>query len=87
MTRRIILKLFPYVYATEVTFSRKIERRYHVDIAFRWLSVNTTPSLTRFHRRHESVLENLFNQVPVLCTRVGPVKLGKVTLNGTKIRA
>ena len=86
----MMLKLLLYAYSTRVTSSREMEQRCHVDIAFRWLSANTTPdyrSLARFRRRHEKALGDLFNQVLVLCSEAGLVKLGRVALDGTKLRA
>ena len=86
----MMLKLLLYAYSTGVTSSREMEKRCHIDIAFRWLSANTTPdyrSLARFRRRHEKALGDLFNQVLVLCSEAGLVKLGRVALDGTKLRA
>ena len=86
----MMLKLLLYAYSTGVTSSREMERRCCVDIAFRWLSANTNPdyrSLARFRRRHEAALGDLFNQVLVLCSEAGIVKLGRVALDGTKVRA
>lgn len=87
---RMMLKLLLYAYSTGVTSSREVERRCHVDVAFRWLSANTTPdyrSLARFRRRHLDALNDLFTQVLVLCAAAGLVKLGRVALDGTKLRA
>ena len=84
----MMLKLLLYAYSTGVTSSREMEKRCHIDIAFRWLSANTTPdyrSLARFHRRHEKALGDLFNQVLVLCYEAGLVTLGGVILNGTRL--
>jgi transposase len=86
----MMLKLLLYAYSTGVTSSREMERRCVVDIAFRWLSANTTPdyrSLARFRRRHEAALGDLFRQVLVLCGEAGLVTLGRVALDGTKLRA
>jgi len=86
----MMLKILLYAYSTGVTSSREMEKRCHIDIAFRWLSANTTPdyrSLARFRRRHEKALGDLFNQVLVLCSEAGLVKLGRVALDGTKLRA
>jgi transposase len=86
----MMLKLLLYAYSTGVTSSREMERRCLVDIAFRWLSANTTPdyrSLARFRRRHEAALGDLFSQVLVLCCEAGLVTLGRVALDGTKLRA
>lgn len=87
---RMMLKLLLYAYSTGVTSSREVERRCHVDVAFRWLSANSAPdyrSLARFRRRHLVALNDLFCQVLVLCATAGLVKLGRVALDGTKLRA
>lgn len=87
---RLMLKLLLYAYSTGVTSSREMERRCHSDVAFRWLAANATPdyrSLSRFRRRHLSALGELFVQVLRLCAEAGLVKLGRVALDGTKLRA
>ena len=69
-----MLKLLFYAYSTGVTSSREMERRCHIDVAFRWLSANSAPdcrSIARFRRRHLAVLDDLFIQVLVLCSEAG----------------
>jgi len=86
----MMLKMLLYGYSTGVTSSREMERRCHVDVAFRWLTANSAPdyrSISRFRQRHLAALEDLFNQVLVLCSEAGLVKLGRVALDGTKLRA
>lgn len=86
----MMLKLLFYAYSTGVTSSREMERRCHIDVAFRWLTANTAPdyrSIARFRRRHLVALDDLFIQVLVLCSEAGLVKLGRVALDGTKLRA
>jgi transposase len=86
----MMLKLLFYAYSTGVTSSREMERRCHLDVAFRWLSANTAPdyrSISRFRRRHLVALDDLFAQVLVLCSEAGLVALGRVALDGTKLRA
>ena len=87
---RMMLKLLLYGYSTGVTSAREMERRCHVDVAFRWLAANSAPdyrSLARFRRRHLGALDALFVQVLALCAGAGLVKLGRVALDGTKLRA
>jgi transposase len=87
---QMMLKLLLYGYSTGVTSSREIERRCVVDVAFRWLAANATPdyrSIARFRRRHLGVLDELFTQVLRLCAGAGLVSLGRVALDGTKLRA
>src|SRR5271170_8370579 len=86
----MMLKLLLFAYSTGVTSSREMERRCHVDLAFRWLSANVAPdyrSISRFRRRHLGAIDALFVQVLALCAEAGLVKLGRVALDGTKLRA
>lgn len=86
----MMLKLLLYGYSIGVTSSREIERRCATDVAFRWLSANAAPdyrSVARFRRRHLEVFDALFVQVLALCAGAGLVKLGRVALDGTKLRA
>lgn len=86
----MMLKLLLYAYSTGVTSSREMERRCHVDVAFRWLSANAAPdyrSISRFRRRHLGAIDALFVQVLALCAQAGLVRLGRVALDGTKLRA
>jgi transposase len=86
----MMTKLLLYGYSIGVTSSREIERRCSTDVAFRWLGANAVPdyrSISRFRRRHLGALEDLFTQVLVLCQRAGLVGLGRVALDGTKVRA
>jgi len=87
---KMMLKLLLYAYSTGVTSSREMERRCQVDVAFRWLSANAAPdyrSISRFRRRHIGALDDLFIQVLALCAEAGLVSLGRVALDGTKLRA
>lgn len=87
---RMMTKVLLYAYSVGVTSSREIERRCEVDVAFRYLCANVVPdyrSVGRFRRRHLGALEDLFTQVLVLCHGAGLVKLGRVALDGTKVRA
>ena len=86
----MMLKLLFYAYSTGVTSSREMERRCRLDVAFRWLTANNAPdyrSISRFRRRHLAGLDDLFTQVLVLCCEAGLVTLGRVALDGTKLRA
>jgi transposase len=86
----MMLKLLLYAYSTGVTSSREMERCCHVNVAFRWLAANAAPdyrSISRFRRRHLVAIDALFVQVLALCAEAGLLKLGRVALDGTKLRA
>jgi hypothetical protein len=85
-----MLKLLIYGYCTGQRSSRGIERRCQDDVAFRYLAAGAVPdyrSIARFRRRHQEALAGLFVQALRLCQRAGMVRLGRVALDGTKLRA
>lgn len=87
---RLMLKVLVFGYSTGVASSREMERSCHIDVALRWLTANATPdyrSISRFRRRHLVAFRDLFVQVLGLCARAGLVRLGRVALDGTKLRA
>jgi transposase len=87
---QLMLRLLMYGYATGVRSSRAIERRCVDDVAFRFLAAGQAPdfrSIGRFRRRHLDALAGMFVQSLRLAQRLGMVKLGRVALDGTKLRA
>jgi transposase len=86
----VLLALLVYGYATGVFSSRKIERATYDSIAFRYIAANTHPdhdTIATFRRRFLPQLEDLFIQVLLLAREMNLVKLGRVALDGTKIKA
>lgn len=87
---RMLLKVLLYGYSVGVTSSRALERSCVNDVACRYLAANQAPdyrSIARFRRRHLKALEGLFTQVLAGCAMAGLVQLGRVALDGTKLRA
>lgn len=86
----MMVKVLLYAYCIGVPSSRKIEKRLCEDIAFRVLAANNTPdfrTISDFRKDHLKALAALFLQVLKLCQRAGLVKLGHVSVDGTKIKA
>jgi transposase len=86
----MMLKVLLYGYATGVRSSRKLEERLASDVAFMFLAGGARPdhkTISEFRRRHLTALEALFLESLVLCQGAGLVKLGRVALDGTKIKA
>src|SRR5215210_1222951 len=87
---RLMLKLLIYGYANGVCSSRKLEQATHRDVAVRMLCAGQHPdyrSIARFRARHLQALSELFVQALRLCAEAGLVKLGRLALDGTKLRA
>jgi len=86
----MLVALLFYGYATGVFSSRKLEKATHDSIAFRYICANTTPdhdTIASFRKRFLKELEALFVEILVIAEAMGLVKLGTVSLDGTKIKA
>ena len=86
----MMVRLLLYGYARGVYSSRKIETRTFEDLAFRYLSGDQHPdhaTIAEFRKRHLEALSGLFTQALLLCSEAGMVKLGHVSIDGTKIKA
>jgi transposase len=86
----MILALLVYGYASGTFSSRKIERATYDSVAFRFIAANHHPdhdTLAHFRKTFLVELEDLFVQVLALAQAMKLVKLGQISLDGTKIKA
>jgi len=86
----MMTKVLVYAYCVGVFSSRKIQRRLLEDIAFRVLAAGNQPdfrTLSDFRKIHHQALEDLFQQVLRLAMKAGAIKLGRVALDGSKVKA
>ena len=86
----VLLGLLIYGYSTGLPSSRKIERATYDSVAFRYIAANTHPdhdTLANFRRRFGAQLEQLFVQVLMLAREMGMLKLGKISVDGSKFKA
>ncbi len=86
----MLLGLLLYGYATGVFSSRKIERATYESVAFRFIAGNVHPdhdTLAVFRRTFLPELKDLFVQVLLLAQEAGVLKLGTISLDGTKVHA
>jgi len=87
---RMMTKLLIYGYCTGVFSSRRIQKRVAEDIAFKMLAAGNEPdfrTISDFRKIHLIALKGLFEQVLLLAQETGTVKLGRVSLDGTKVKA
>jgi len=87
---RMMTALLFYSYATGVFSSRKIEQATYDSVAFRYVAVNTHPdhdTIASFRKRFLKELKALFTQILLVAHEMGLMKLGSVSLDGTKIKA
>jgi transposase len=86
----LMVKVWLYAYALQVTSSRRLEQRVREDLAFRYLAGGATPdfwTLNDFRRRHRRAINDLFLQVVEVARGLGMARLGHVAIDSTRVRA
>src|SRR6266852_4072904 len=87
---QLMTKLLVYSYCVGVFSSRRIQTRVAEDIAFRVLAAGNEPdfrTISDFRKIHLQALEGLFEQVLKIALKAGAMKVGRVVLDGTKVKA
>jgi transposase len=86
----MMTKVLVYAYCVGVFSSRKIQRRLIEDIAFRMLAAGNQPdfrTVADFRKIHLAALSGLFEQVLRMALEAGATQVGRVALDGSKIKA
>jgi transposase len=86
----MLTALLVWAYANRVTSSRRIEQLCRTDVAFRLICAGQVPdhvTIARFRAGLGPAAAELFDQVLMLCARLGMGRLGVVALDGTKVKA
>ena len=87
---RMMVALLLYAYATGTYSSRRIAGATYDDVAMRFLAGDAHPhfdTVAAFRQAHLDALGALFVQAVQMCQAAGLVKLGHLSLDGTKILA
>src|ERR1700675_4481340 len=87
---RLMTKLLGYGYCTGVFSSRRIQKRLQEDIPFKVLAAGNEPdfrTISDFRKIHIETLQGLFEQVLAMALECGAIQLGRVSLDGTKLKA
>jgi len=86
----MLVALLFYGYATGTFSSRKLEKATYDSMAYRYICANAHPdhdTIANFRKRFLKELEGMFIQILLVGQAMGLVKLGTVSLDGTKIKA
>jgi transposase len=86
----MLTKVLVYAYCVGVFSSRKIQRRLIEDVPFRVLAAGNEPdfrTIADFRKRHLTALQGFFEQVLRLARELGAPRVGRVALDGSKIKA
>jgi len=86
----MMLSVMLYGYCHGERSSRQLERLCEESVPYRILAADTAPdhcAFARFRQRHDAALKAVFLDVLRLCAEAGVLKVGVVSLDGTKMKA
>jgi transposase len=86
----MMTKVLVYAYCVGVFSSRRIQRRLLEDIPFRVLAAGNEPdfrTIAEFRKTHLTALQGFFEQVLQVARELGAVRVGRVALDGSKVKA
>ncbi len=86
----MLVALLFYGYATGVFSSRKLERSTYDSVAFRYIAANSHPdhdTIAEFRKRFLPQLTKIFVEILGIAHQMKVLKLGKVSIDGTKVEA
>ncbi len=87
---KMMLKVLFYSYASGIFSSREIDKALGENIALIYLAAWQRPNFRTINRfRHDNLneLDNLFVQIVRLCQELKMVKLGHISIDGSKFKA
>jgi transposase len=87
---RMMLALLIYCYANGIFSSRRIERATYRDVGVRFVAADTHPdhdTIATFRRENAGAIAEAFAQVLLMGRELGLLKVGMVSIDGTKIDA
>src|SRR5258707_732090 len=87
---RMMTKLLMYGYCVGVFSSRRLQKKLREDVGFRVLAAGNEPdfrTISDFRKLHLGALQGLFDQVLQIALQAGAMKLGRVVLDGSKVKA
>ena len=87
---RVMLALLIYCYANRIFASRRIETATYRDVVVRFVAANTHPcfdTICTFRRENFAAIEATFLQVLTIAKELKILKVGTVSVDGTKIDA
>lgn len=87
---RMLLTLLFYGYATGVFSSRRLEQATYDRVDFRYITCDQHPdhdTINEFRKRFLTELQPLFTQILLMAREMGVLKVGRVAIDGTKLKA
>jgi transposase len=86
----MMLGLLVYCYASGIFSSRRIEQASYRNVSVRFIAANSHPdhdTIAKFRRDNGAAFQAAFTQILLLARELGILKVGMVSVDGTKIDA
>ena len=87
---RMMTKILIHGYCVGVFSSRRIQKKLSEDIGFRVSGAGLQPefrTISDLRKQHLAALQGSFDQVSQIASQAGTMKLGRVVLDGSKVKA
>lgn len=87
---KMLLGLIVYGYITGTYSSRKIEKATYESVPFRFIASNTHPdhdTIATFRKRFLEQFDKVFLQVLLIASESGILKMGNISVDGSKFKA
>lgn len=87
---KMMLKVLFYAYASGIFSSRKIAKALGENVAFIFLAAWQRPdfrTISYFRKNNLEAIRDLFGQIVLLCQKLNMVKLGHISIDGSKFKA
>jgi transposase len=87
---KMMTKILLYGYCVGIFSSRRIQRALIEEIPFRVLAAGNEPdfrTISDFRKIHHAALQDLFEQVLSMALKAGAIKIGRIALDGSKVKA
>jgi transposase len=88
--RRMLLRLLVQAAVDGIWSSRKIDKLAHENVIYMYLAGNEKPdfrTICDFRRENKALIEDVFKQTVILARSMKILKLGYLSIDGTKIKA
>ena len=87
---KAMLRTLFYGYSQGDRSSRRLQKQCQENFVYLYLSSGLKPdfrTISEFRRKNLDILKNILNQIVQLCYQLGLITIGKISLDGTKIKA
>lgn len=87
---KCMFKILTYAYSQGDRSSRQIQKLCQENFVYMFLGSGIKPNfrtISEFRRKNLDILKDIFKQIVHICYKLGMVTVGKISIDGTKIKA